>query len=843
MNRAPGARWIAFLFGLLLTANGSMRDGGAVAAGELISELQALRLVPEHPTLWGAKASQRFVVLGTFADGLERDVTAHAVLTLSDPTLATIDSGARVTVRADGACDLIAQVGGCKASTRVQFEGSSQTLPFSFARDIGQILTKRGCNTSDCHGSVKGQKGFKLSLNASYPQEDYKWIIEGGVYKVLTTEQSEPPKPRINKEQPEESLILQKPAGVVPHGGGKRLDVGSMDYRTILAWVQNGAPYGEDDGKAPIAIEGLKAFPPDVVLDPQGKHQLLVTALLSNGRNEDVTDQATYTSNNVEVAKVNGDGMVEAVSTGETAIVIRGVGRVASARVGVIAQPIPNYPASPGSRNFVDEHVFAKLRKFNIVPSGLSGDAEFLRRVCLDLTGTLPSPNRARAFLADPDPDKRDKLIEILLASPEYVDFWAYRFGDLFRVHFTARQDLRGTHQYKDWVRNRIALNKPYDQTARELIAVQGWGGTTQHYYRVTSLMTPQEIMAEQMRVFQGLRLECAQCHNHPFEAWSQDQFWGLAAFFGRMTPVNSYLILDLPSAVAGKTVNHPRTKAEVQPAFLDGTTVPESKLDDLRMTLARWMTSAENPYFARATVNRIWGYFFGRGIVEPVDDMRSTNPPTHPKLLDALARHFVERGFDIKDLIRTIVQSRAYQLSGEFNETNRKDLINCSRSLPRMLEAVVLMDAISVVTGVEEVFELDNFAGGGSTPPGTRAIDLIPDISPSNFMDVFGRPNRQALPEPVNDVTVGQALHMLAGSTYTEKISMEGGRVDRLVKSGANNREILEELFLAALCRLPTEYERTELDKILDKDPSRKENVEAVAWALISSREFAYNH
>ena len=262
MNRAPGARWIAFLFGLLLTANGSMRDGGAVAAGELISELQALRLVPEHPTLWGAKASQRFVVLGTFADGLERDVTAHAVLTLSDPTLATIDSGARVTVRADGACDLIAQVGGCKASTRVQFEGSSQTLPFSFARDIGQILTKRGCNTSDCHGSVKGQKGFKLSLNASYPQEDYKWIIEGGVYKVLTTEQSEPPKPRINKEQPEESLILQKPAGVVPHGGGKRLDVGSMDYRTILAWVQNGAPYGEDDGKAPIAIEGLKAFPP-----------------------------------------------------------------------------------------------------------------------------------------------------------------------------------------------------------------------------------------------------------------------------------------------------------------------------------------------------------------------------------------------------------------------------------------------------------------------------------------------------------------------------------------------------------------------------------------------------
>ncbi|HJT77700.1 MAG TPA: DUF1549 and DUF1553 domain-containing protein, partial [Gemmataceae bacterium] len=497
--------------------------------------------------------------------------------------------------------------------------------------------------------------------------------------------------------------------------------------------------------------------------------------------------------------------------------------------------------------NFIDDHVFAKLRKLRIVPAPPSRDEEFLRRVCLDLTGTLPPPERVRAFVADRDPAKRDKLIETLLDSPQFVDFWTYRYADLFRVNHTSLQKLKRTYLYLDWVRLSIAANKPYDQMARERIAAQGYGGPTSHVFRVGDFIAPQEVMAEEMRVFAGVRLECAQCHNHPFEAWSQDQFWGLAAFFGRMTVAgtdNDGLLIDLPSADAGrKGLTHPRTKRPVKPTFLDGSQPAGCDPADLRMSLARWMTAPDNPYFARAAVNRVWGYFFGRGIVDPVDDFRTTNPPTHPELLDELARRFREGGYDLKALIRTIVQSRTYQLSGATNPTNRADEINYSRARPRALDAVVLLDAISRVTGVEEQFTWHAFVGGGPTVPGTRAIDLVPEITPCRFLDAYGRPNRQALPEKNNQPNLAQALHVLAGSTYTDKIARKGGRVDRLVERGASDREAIEELYLAALCRLPTERERAELEALIRRQPTRREALESLAWALISAREFAYNH
>jgi hypothetical protein len=806
----------------------------------------SVRIIPERVTLQGAHAAQRFVVLGRFADDLERDVTSQCKFSISDPKLASLQPTGRIVALADGELELKAEVGTRTATARVRIEGSKETTPFSFARDIGGILTQRGCNAVDCHGSVKGQKGFKLSMNALYPREDYNWIVEGGIYQVLTTEQPKPRKSRIDRQQPEDSLLLLKATNAVTHGGGERLAVRSSDYQAVLDWIRKGAPYGEERADKAVRITRLQVEPQQVVLDASGKHQLLVTALLSDGRRQDVTDRVLYSSNNKEVARVSAEGRVEAVRTGETAIIVRAAGQVATVGVGIITPSITDYPTVKG-RNFIDEHVFVKLRKLRIMPAPLSGDEEFMRRVCLDLAGTLPPPERIRAFVADRDPDKRDKLIEILLDSPQFVDFWTYRFADLFRVNHTSLQKIKRTHSHLEWVRLSIAANKPYDQIARERIAAQGYGGPTSHVFRVGDFITPQEVMAEEMRIFGGVRLECAQCHNHPFEAWSQDQFWGLAAFFAQMTVAgndNDGLLIDSPLAEAGqKGLTHPRTRQTVRPTFLNGRELVGGDPADLRMTLAKWMTAPDNPYFARASANRIWGYFFGRGIVDPVDDFRSTNPPTHPELLEELAQQFKQHKYDLKYLMRTIVQSRTYQLSGEANPTNRTDEANYARSRPRALDAVVLLDAISRVTGVEEKFVWHAFVGGGPTAPGMRAVDLVPEIAPCRFLDAYGRSNRQALPAQHNQPNLAQALHMLAGSTYTEKIAQKGGRVDRLIESGASNQQAIDELYLAALCRLPTERERTELDGLIRGQATRREALEALAWALISSREFAYNH
>src|SRR5215510_9801380 len=560
--------------------------GSAARAGDTPL---SVRIVPERVTLSGARAAQRFVVLGAFADGLERDVTSQSRFSLSDPKLASLDQAGRLVARADGEFDLKATVGKQAATARVRIEGSKDTPPFSFARDIGRILTQRGCNATDCHGSVKGQKGFKLSLNALYPRDDYTWIVEGGIYRVLTTEQPAPRKPRIDRKHPEQSLLLLKATETVSHGGGERFAEGSSDYQEILEWIKKGAPYGEDRREKAARITRLEIEPRQVVLDVKGKQQLLVTALLSDGRREDLTDKVLYASNNKEVARVSPEGRVEAARTGETAIIVRAAGQFATVGVGVIPQSTAEYPAVKG-RNFIDDHVFAKLRKLRIVPAPLSPDEEFLRRVCLDLTGTLPPPERVRAFVADRDPDKRDKLIETLLDSPQFVDFWTYRFADLFRVNHTSLQKIKRTHLHLEWVRLSIAANKPYDQIARERIASQGYGGPTSHVYRVGDFVEPQEIMAEELRVFGGVRVECAQCHNHPFEAWSQDQFWGLAAFFGQLTVAgadNDGLLIDFPTGEAGrkgpKPPMHPRTKQVVKPAFLDGREPQSCDSSDLR--------------------------------------------------------------------------------------------------------------------------------------------------------------------------------------------------------------------------------------------------------------------
>ena len=817
------------------------------AAGQTRQAPLSLRLVPKEIRLWEAGATQRFLLLGRYADGLERDLTSQADLSVSDPAVARLDREGKVAAVARGAATLTAAVKGLRAGAEINVTAADGTRPFSFGREIGGILTKKGCNASDCHGSVKGKGGFKLSANALYPKEDYQWIVEGGVYQVLSPEPAGERKPRIDLKDPEKSLLLAKATLSLPHGGGARLNPDSRDYLAILDWIREGADYGQEhDGTAP-RIRSLEILPRSVTLESGGTSQLIVMAHLSDGRREDLTDQVLYASNDSSLVEVSERGLVTGMQTGETAVVVRAAGQAASMGVAVIADPLPDYPEIP-RRNTIDEFVFAKLRRLNILPSELSSDEEFLRRVCLDLTGTLPPPQRVREFLEDPDPGKRDRLIEVLLDSPEYVDYWTYRLADLFRVAMYSTGKLKNTRMYWEWIRDAVARNRPYDRIARERIGAQGYDGPSRHYYRLGGeLPLPANMMAEQVRVFLGRRLDCAQCHNHPYERWSQDQFWGLAAFFGRVSRIGQLgmdmIIIDDPAGHGqfgqGEQVIHPRTRQLVEPRFLDGRPLPEEQRTDLRMKLAEWITA--HPYFAEAAVNRFWGYFFGRGLVDPVDDFRLTNPPSHPGLLRALAKDFRERGHDLKHLVRQIVQSRTYQLSGATNPGNRKDRVNFSRALPRPLDAEVVLDAISQVTGINEDF---HHWDPGREPAGTRAINLVwPDVVPSHFLELHGRPNRQMIPERRAEASLGQALHRLVGKTYTRKLSAEGGRLDRLLREQTSDGQVIEELYLSALSRFPAPGEKQELQQALASALSRREALEDLTWAIIATAEFASNH
>jgi len=809
------------------------------------ARLLSIELAPQDVTLWGLDVAQRFLAIGNFSDGLKRDITESSRFTLSNPQLAKLEPHGRVIARADGRMVLRAETEGHAAQTSIHIVDSQQKRPFSFGQDIGGILTKKGCNSSDCHGSVKGKGGFKLSMNALYPRDDYQWIVQGGAYQVLTTEIAGQRIPRINLTEPEKSLLLQKPTFAIAHGGGQVMAEGSTEYQRILDWIRKGAPYGADGGES-VRVIGVDLFPAEVVLDSDGKQQLLVTARLSNGIKEEFTDQVLFSTNNADVVKVSSGGLVEAVRTGETAILVRAAGFATSARFGVIARPIAAYP-KVSRNNYIDDHVFDKLRKFNIIPSELSTDSEFLRRVCLDIAGTLPPPSRVREFLASTDARKREKLIDVLLSSPEYVDYWTFRYSDLFRVAlYAAGFTPKKTLPYWEWIRDSIAENKPYDKIALERISAQGTAAPTASY--LPGEFQPNDNMAEQVRVFMGRRLDCAQCHNHPYETWAQDQYWGLAAFFGRLSGIGPVLA-DVPGggfAKGGTTgparpMLHPRTKAEVEPAFLDGKVLSEEKRTDLRMELAKWMTS--HPFFAEAAVNRMWGYFFGRGIVDPVDDFRSTNPATHPELLKALADDFRKNHYDLKHLIRTIARSRTYQLSSIPNETNADDTINYSRSWPRAMDAEILLDAISTLSGVPEVFARASGAGG-KEPLGTRAVNIKDtDSYPSRFLDMYGRPDRMMVPQRDGKVSLTQALHTLAGTTYTEKLAKPGSRISRLIEAEASDQQVIEELCLTGLARLPTHQELEDLQRLIAQNPSRKQALEDLMWGLIASREFAYKH
>jgi hypothetical protein len=795
----------------------------------------ALRVTPAEVRLSGPDASQRLLVTGTApqdksrpGDGRGRDYSRRVVYESSDPKVAVVSADGVVSPQGDGRAVVRVRLGDVAESVAVTVTGAGVEPTISFANQVVPIFTKAGCNAGGCHGKASGQNGFKLSLLGFDPRFDYDAIVKEARGR------------RVFPARPEQSLLLLKAIAAVPHGGGRRIEAGSAEYERLRRWIAQGTPPGSASDPAVVRVE---CTPRAATLDRHAEQQVLVTAVYSDGTRRDVTAEAQFKCNEPDVAGVDGRGLVRTdAATGETTIMARYMGKIDVCRITI---PLP--PATVGTapwpeipvRNVVDEHVQAKWRALNLTPSPLADDATFLRRSFLDAIGTLPTPEEVRSFLADPSPNKRAEWIDKILGRPEYADFWAVKWGDLLRnQRKNQRENQRGTFAFHAWIRRALAVNLPYDQFVRGIIAAQGT--VDQHppviWYRTVRNLTHQTNDTAQL--FLGTRINCAQCHNHPYEKWTQDDYYRFQAFFARMGKKSGESAAEPAIYVRPDgAVRNPTTGQLMTPHGLDGPEAVCGEDQDPRQRLVDWMSAPDNPLFARALANRLWGHFMGRGLVEPIDDLRVTNPPSNPELLDALARDFIAQRFDVKHLIRTIMDSSAYQLDSVPVEGNAQDRQNYARAYPRRLSAEVLLDAIDQVTGTTEDFN--------GLPRGMRTIALPDESVGSYFLDVFGRPPRETACEceRPREANLAQALHLLNSGEIQNKIGSPLGQLARLLKDKAPDAALLEELYLAALGRPPKEAEAAALLDDIAQQPDKKAAFEDVLWAILNTKEFLFNH
>lgn len=698
-----------------------------------------------------------------------------------------------------------------------------------FELDIQPILTSRSCNSGPCHGKARGQNGFALSLLAFDADMDYEAIVTASRGR------------RLAPSAPEQSLLLAKATGELPHGGGIKLDRHSPEYRTLIEWIERGTPrISEADPK----LTAIEIAPPPHTMTAGQEVSLTVTAVYNDGSKRDVTRTCAYQSNESVIVSVNPEGRLKAGSLpGEATIMARYMGLIATWSTAV---PRPQavdsavYASQP-RKNFIDEHVLQKLAKLNIEPSGPCDDHQYMRRAYLDVIGRLPSADEARAFLADTLPDKRARLVDALLQRPEYADFWANKWADLLRPN-PYRVGIKSTMSLDLWLRDAFRRNLPHDQFVAELLTAQGstWRNGATVVFR--DRREPEEITTMVSQLFLGVRLDCAKCHQHPFEVYGQRDFYSLAAFFSRV----GYKGTGLSPPISGSEemvfvkakgeVRHPLTKELLAPKPLkaDAVEVPEDS--DPRAELVHWMTSADNPYFAQVAVNRIWADLMGMGVVEPIDDMRATNPPSNPELLAALAQHYRDVHFNTKELLRTILASETYAHSSRPNASNGSDYRNFSRHYRKRLRAEVLADAISDVTG-----RTDSFA---AMPADSRAVELWTFRSESEMLDTFGRPDPNQDPpcERTPDATMTQALHMMNAPKIQQKIADDASRAAQLAASEKTPSQIIEELYLAIYSRMPSAEERSALEAEYAKpDANRRRVTEDIMWSLLNTPEFLY--
>ena len=698
----------------------------------------------------------------------------------------------------------------------------------TFLRDVMPILNVEGCTSGPCHGAAKGKNGFKLSLRGYDPDFDYRALL----FEVSGR--------RFNRAVPAESLMLSKPTMRVPHEGGMRFSEDSDAFRTIVEWISQGAPYGDPQADG---VAKLEVRPAELVLpEPGGEQALEVIAHYGDGSTRDVSGMAVVESNSTSTAEIEAGGVVRGERIGEAAIMVRYEGKFTTVPLTVL-NPAPGFAWQQlPQNNYIDEHIDAKLKRLKIQPSQPATDEVFLRRIYIDLTGIPPTPEQSRAFLADPDSSKakRARLIDELVGSRAYVDHWSLKWGDLLQSN---RKHLgeKGMWAFRQWIRDAIASNQPYDDFVRELVTSVGSTFQTPaaNYFRVND--DPKLAMETTTQLFLGVRMVCAQCHDHPFERWTQNQYFQLAAFFAAVGMKPGFDSDEQIVYLKREDTDflHPKTNKPVEPEYLlaSAGVPPVGSFGDSREALAQWLTSEKNPYFAKAITNRVWSYFFGRGIIEPVDDIRGSNPPVNPALLEALEADFVASDFDLRHLIRTIISSRTYQTAMETNEWNEGDDINFSHFEPRRLPAESLLDAMTIATGSRPDFP--------EVPEDFSAQQLPdPHVDTGGFLNMFGRPERESPCECErrNDLSLPLAMSLVNGPTLADAIANPEGRIAKAILAGHSDRELIEELYLSSLGRYPTPEELDQTLTYLGSSPGRAAKAQDLLWALINSNAFLFN-
>lgn len=790
----------------------------------VIAAPQSIEVFPPEVALAGNRDRQQLVVTGYDKQGTPRDWTRDARITVADPQIAEI-RGTSVFAKADGQTHLVVQVGAQHAEIPLRVAGTAVGRAVAFENEVLVALSKQGCNSGACHGSPSGKGMFRLSLRAFDRQLDELTLIREDYGR------------RLNPIEPDQSLLLQKPLMKVSHGGGKQLKVDDEAYRILRDWIAQGAPTDPADAARCVRLE-VKPARKRVLRLEAGTQQIAAIAHFSDGMQRDVTHLVAYESSDMSVATVDPHGLVTPHQRGETVILVRFLEHIEAVPL-MFIQQIPGFAWKASEpANYVDELVYQKLQQLQFVPAPPCSDAEFLRRASLDLIGVLPAPEASAAFLADPSPDKRARLVEQLLQRDQFAKFWALKWGDLLKMTGKGVGD-DGVYKYHRWVQEAFRNNLPYDQFAEELLTASGstWANPAANFYRTATDMN--ECVENVSQVFLGARLQCAKCHNHPFERWTQDNYYGLGAFFHRVQRRKTQRPGEMFvwTAATGDVVQ-PRTGEKLKPWLPVRGSIDVDDAADRRQTFAQWLIEPSNPYFAKMEVNRIWAQLFARGIVDPIDDFRDSNPPSNEALLDALAADFVQAGFDRKHILKVIMNSHTYQASSQTTPLNQDDLQYFSHQRPRLLSAEQLLDAINHTTGLETKF--------GNLPPGTLATHLpAPDVVKVDFLKVFGQPERTTVCacERVDDSNLGMAIELFNGTTIHDKLRDPQTRFRSALAAGKSLNDVIQDLYLTALCRYPSEQELQVAAQHCEHAEDVAVGMEDVYWALINTDEFLFQH
>jgi len=786
---------------------------------------QTVAVYPQGAQLDNAADVQRLIVVKTRPDGVTVDVTAQAEVVFDDPSIAQWTDNKRIQPLVDGETVAHVRFDGESIAIPVKVANSTHIPPMSFRNDIQPVLMRAGCNGGACHGSARGKNGFALSL---FGYDD------GKDYVSLTRDQASR---RMNVANPEESLMLLKPLGEVPHDGGTVIKKDDLVYTKLRQWIKEGAM---DDSKDIRTLTGIEILPKEAVLEADGATQnFVVIASYSDGTDRDVTEMSILAASDDATLSITPEGLATSGGTGEIYIMARfGSFAVVSQAIVVPVGAELVWPEDAVPANYVDEFAFAKLKKLRIPPAARASDNVFLRRAFLDIIGTLPTLQETQEFLADTSEDKRAKLIERLLQRPEFSDVWAMKWADVLKVQQVPNiLDRKGVNRYNDWLRHAIISNQPLDQVVREVLTAEG-GNFTNPATNFYVLDTDPLLMAENVaQVFFGIQLKCAQCHNHPFERWTMDDYYSFAAFFGQ---VGRKASSDPRETVifnrAGGEVKNLRDGKDMAPKFL-GAETPDCSGKDRRAVLAEWLTSPENPWFAKNIANRVWHQFFGRGIIDPIDDVRVTNPPSNPQLLDALGARLVEYNYDLRRLVTDICNSYTYQLSTQPRSPEINDTRNFAFAQVRRMGAEQMLDAICKVTETQVKYP--------GLPLGATAAQVAEGNSGVYFLNVFGRPARTSVCacDRTDNPTLAQSLHLINGDTIDNALKQPQGRLERLATSEAPNDQIINELYLAAVCRTPNPEEVSTIDAFIAAAPDRRAALEDTFWSLLNSKEFMFNH